>query len=75
MGVIAAGFRRCRGIALHGNTLYVANEANAWDQGSSGAIHAIDVLTNVTRLVLPGLDYPQFPAVDPATGSLFIPLA
>ena len=72
--LVASGFWRCRGIALHEQTLYVANEANAWDQGSSGAIHAVDVATGATRLLLSGLDYPQFPAVDPA-GVLFFSLA
>ena len=46
--VVASGFWRCRGMALghdvqHGGNyvLYVANEANAWDQPNSGAVQKI----------------------------------
>ena len=73
---LAEGFWRCRGLALHESSgvLYIANEANAWDQASSGAIHALDIATGKVTRVLQGLDYPQFPAVDPS-GRLFVSLA
>ena len=57
--------------------LYVCNEANAWDQASSVAVTKI----NINNISIPpvkiavGLDYPQFPAVDAATGRLFVPLS
>ena len=74
--LLAEGFWRCRGLALHESSgvLYIANEANAWDQASSGAIHALDIATRKVTRVLQGLDYPQYPSVSPS-GMLFVSLA
>eukprot|EP01051_Picozoa_sp_SAG22_P002482 SAG22_NODE_111_length_19607_cov_12.696637_9_plen_102_part_00 len=59
---------------------FVSNEANAWDQGSSGCLSAIDIKLGsdgkhrVTKVAV-GLDYPQYPALQPSTGRVFVPLA
>jgi len=68
---LASGFWRARGIALdaQGN-VYVTSEANAWDQGSSGALFKISPQGEVTPAAV-GLDYPQFPAVDAAGRVVF----
>ena len=73
ISVVANGFWRCRGIALQGKYLYIANEANAWDQPSSGAISRYDRITGTVQKLAIGLDYPQFPAI--AGPYLFVPLA
>ena len=76
--LVARGFWRTRGLALDETrgVLFVANEANAWDQGSSGALSRIDLRHgNTVTKVAVGLDYPQFPALQHTTGRIFVPLA
>lgn len=72
--VIAGGISRGRGLALDdkGN-LYVAAEANVWDNGNSGVL--IQIATNgvVTR-VASGIDYLQFPTIG-ADGKIYFTLA
>jgi hypothetical protein len=54
VSVVASGLWRCRGIALDAvrGQLYISNEANAWDQGSSGSIHRWNWGTNTLELIL-----------------------
>ena len=71
---IAAGFARGRGLALHPNgDLYLAAEANVWDNGNSGILVRIGTNGVVTR-VMTGLDYPQFPSIG-ADGKVYVSIA
>ena len=76
---LATGLWRCRGLALDeaGGVLYVATEANAWDQGSSGALYTVRLADGALARVVTGLDYPQFGAVAGAGADLrvYVPLA
>jgi hypothetical protein len=71
---LAGGFGRGRGIALAPNgDLYVAAEANVWDNGNSGLL--VKIATNgVMTRVVSGIDYPQFPSVAP-DGKVYCTLA
>jgi len=71
---LAGGFGRGRGIALAPNgDLYVAAEANVWDNGNSGVL--VKITTNgVKTTVVSGIDYPQFPSVGP-DGKVYCTLA
>ena len=72
--VIAGGISRGRGLALDkSGNLYVAAEANVWDNGNSGVLMQIAANGVMTR-VASGLDYPQFPAVG-ADGKVYFTLA
>lgn len=75
--MVARGFWRARGLALDEprGLIYVANEANAWDQGSSGCLSQIELVSGNVKKVAIGLDYPQYPALEQATGRVFVPLA
>eukprot|EP01043_Picozoa_sp_COSAG02_P061096 COSAG02_NODE_8131_length_2695_cov_20.340909_1_plen_494_part_00 len=75
--LMARGFWRTRGLALDEarGYLYVANEANAWDQGTSGCLSQIDLASGSVKKVAVGLDYPQFPSIELTTGRVFVPLA
>jgi len=71
---LAGGFGRGRGIALAPNgDLYVAAEANVWDNGNSGLLVKIATNGTMTRVVS-GIDYPQFPSVGP-DGKVYCTLA
>jgi sugar lactone lactonase YvrE len=71
---IAAGFARGRGLALHPNgDLYLAAEANVWDNGNSGILVRIATNGVVTRVVT-GIDYPQFPSIG-ADGKVYVSIA
>lgn len=71
---LAGGFGRGRGIALAPNgDLYVAAEANVWDNGNSGVL--VKITTNgVKTTVVSGIDYPQFPSAGP-DGKVYCTLA
>lgn len=72
--VIAGGFSRGRGMALHPNgDVYMATEANVWDNGNSGLLVKIATNGAVTRVVS-GVDYPQFPSVG-ADGKVYFTMA
>eukprot|EP01043_Picozoa_sp_COSAG02_P041026 COSAG02_NODE_3368_length_6859_cov_8.648077_3_plen_622_part_00 len=75
--LVARGFWRTRGLALDEprGYLYVANEANAWDQGTSGCLSQIELANGSVKKVAVGLDYPQFPSLEQTTGRVFVPLA
>lgn len=63
--VIASGFWRARGLALHpSGDVYLATETNAWDQGNSGLLVWVRPDRTVER-VITGWDYPQFSAIGP----------
>ncbi|MCX6924325.1 MAG: hypothetical protein NT154_14090 [Verrucomicrobia bacterium] len=72
--VIAGGFSRGRGMAMHPNgELYVAAEANVWDNGNSGLL--VKIATNgVVSRVATGIDYPQFPSIG-ADGKVYLTFA
>lgn len=71
---VAEGFWRARGIAIAASgDLYLATEANAWDQGNSGVLFRIAPDGN-TEAIAKGLDYPQFPAVG-KDGTVYFTLA
>ncbi len=62
---LASGFWRARGLArTSSGELIVASEANAWDQGNSGALFSVSP-NGETKIIVPGLDYPQVPAAGP----------
>jgi hypothetical protein len=63
--VLNKGFWRVRGIALHGNSLYVCSEANREDHGNSGQLVKIDSTNGNEEILFNRLDYPQFPAASP----------
>jgi hypothetical protein len=72
--VIAGGLGRGRGLALHpSGDLFLAAEANVWDNGNSGMLVRIATNGTVTRVVT-GIDYPQFPSVG-ADGKVYCTLA
>ncbi|MEI7956231.1 MAG: hypothetical protein WCJ66_13775 [Verrucomicrobiota bacterium] len=72
--VLAGGFSRGRGLALHPNgDIYLAAEANVWDNGNSGLLVKITTNGAVTRVVT-GIDYPQLPAIG-ADGKVYVTLA
>ena len=75
--MVARGFFRTRGLALDEprGYLYVANEANAWDQGTSGCLSRINLASGEVKKVAVGLDYAQFPSLEASTGRVFVPLA
>ena len=75
--MVARGFFRTRGLALDEprGYLYVANEANAWDQGTSGCLSQINLASGEVKKVAVGLDYAQFPSLEASTGRVFVPLA
>ena len=71
---IASGFARGRGLAFHpSGDLYLAAEANVWDNGNSGILVKIATNGVVTR-VMTGLDYPQFPSIG-ADGKVYVSIA
>lgn len=70
--IVASGFWRARGLALHpGGDLYLVTEANVWDQGNSGWIVRLDPKSGDQQVVLSGFDYPQFPSIG-ADGKLHV---
>lgn len=70
---LAGGFWRARGLALTpSGDLFLATEANVWDQGNSGILAKISPDGQVER-VLQGLDYPQFPSAG-ADGKVYFPV-
>lgn len=73
VSVLADGFWRARGIALHGRHLYLCTEANREDQGNSGLLVRIDTGSGEQETIMERLDYPQFPATD-AQGPIFFTL-
>jgi sugar lactone lactonase YvrE len=73
VSVLADGFWRARGIALHGRHLYLCTEANREDQGNSGLLVRIDTGSGEQETIMERLDYPQFPATD-ARGHIFFTL-
>jgi sugar lactone lactonase YvrE len=74
INLLAGGFARARGLALHpGGDVFLAAEANVWDNGNSGVLARITTNGAVT-VVENGLDYPQFPAIG-ADGKVYVTLA
>lgn len=71
ISVLARGFWRARGMALHGNSLYLCCESNREDQGNAGQLVRIDTTTSDREILLDRLDYPQFPAASPDGGIYF----
>ena len=74
ISLVAGGFARARGLALQPNgDLYLATEANVWDNGSSGVLVKI-APSGSSTVVLQGLDYPQFPGIG-TDGQVYLTLA
>jgi len=72
--VLAKGFWRARGLAIHGDTLFVCSDSDREDHGNAGQLVQVDAQTGKTTIVLNGVDYPQFPAIG-STGVVFFTLA
>lgn len=72
--VLASGFWRARGLARDpvSGDLYLATEANAWDQANTGLLVRLRP-GQEPETVLTGIDYPQFPSFHP-DGSLYMTL-
>ncbi|GHU93102.1 hypothetical protein FACS1894208_01930 [Clostridia bacterium] len=53
-------------------SLLLCNEANAWDQGGTGAIYKLNMETKALTPYVTGLDYPAYFDQD-ATGRIYMP--
>ena len=65
VSILAKGFWRARGLALHENSLFLCTESNREDHGNAGQLVRIDTQKGTSEILLETLDYPQFPAASP----------